>query len=74
MSGPWMIEKGCCGRLTLRLLVQVWYPMTVCTNSREQKKVIARYMEETGGRCVSQGWPKLRDLLQPFDRQSQPEA
>lgn len=27
---------------------QVWYPMTVCTNSREQKKIIHRYLEETG--------------------------
>ena len=30
------------------LLVQVWYPMTVATNSREQKKVIKKYLEETG--------------------------
>lgn len=30
------------------LLVQVWYPMTVATNSREQKKIIKRYLEETG--------------------------
>jgi nicotinamide phosphoribosyltransferase len=30
------------------LLVQVWYPMTVATNSREQKKVILKYLEETG--------------------------
>ncbi|KHN79434.1 Nicotinamide phosphoribosyltransferase [Toxocara canis] len=29
------------------LLVQVWYPMTVCTNSRAQKLVIARYLHET---------------------------
>lgn len=29
------------------LLVQVWYPMTVCTNSRAQKKLIALYMSET---------------------------
>jgi nicotinamide phosphoribosyltransferase len=29
------------------LLVQVWYPMTVCTNSREQKKIIAKYLNET---------------------------
>jgi len=29
------------------LLVQVWYPMTVATQSREQKKVIAAYMEKT---------------------------
>eukprot|EP00736_Rhodelphis_marinus_P005307 Rmarinus@m.26798 len=30
------------------LLVQVWYPMTICTNSREQKKTILRYLHETG--------------------------
>ncbi|CAE7315548.1 NAMPT [Symbiodinium natans] len=30
------------------LLVQVWYPMTVCTNSRFQKLSIAKYLEETG--------------------------
>eukprot|EP00300_Choanocystis_sp_HF-7_P012527 c17925_g2_i3.p1 GENE.c17925_g2_i3~~c17925_g2_i3.p1 ORF type:complete len:470 (+),score=112.24 c17925_g2_i3:31-1410(+) len=30
------------------LLVQVWYPMTVCTNSREQKRIIMKYLEETG--------------------------
>jgi len=30
------------------LLVQVWYPMTVCTNSRMQKQSIAHYMEATG--------------------------
>mmetsp|Transcript_35370 Transcript_35370/g.77388 ORF Transcript_35370/g.77388 Transcript_35370/m.77388 type:complete len:524 (+) Transcript_35370:96-1667(+) len=30
------------------LLVQVWYPMTVCTNSRYQKISIAKYMAETG--------------------------
>uniref|UniRef100_A0A183E3Y2 DUF5598 domain-containing protein n=1 Tax=Gongylonema pulchrum TaxID=637853 RepID=A0A183E3Y2_9BILA len=29
------------------LLVQVWYPMTVCTSSRAQKLVIARYLHET---------------------------
>jgi nicotinamide phosphoribosyltransferase len=29
------------------LLVQVWYPMTVATNSREQKKVILKYLSET---------------------------
>lgn len=31
------------------LLVQVWYPMTVATHSREQKKVIAAYLRDTGG-------------------------
>ncbi|CAE8601827.1 unnamed protein product [Polarella glacialis] len=30
------------------LLVQVWYPMTVCTNSRQQKLSIQQYLEETG--------------------------
>jgi len=30
------------------LLVQVWYPMTVCTNSRMQKLSIQKYLEDTG--------------------------
>jgi nicotinamide phosphoribosyltransferase len=30
------------------LLVQVWYPMTVCTNSRMQKLSIHKYLEDTG--------------------------
>ena len=30
------------------LLVQVWHPMTVATNSREQKKVIAQALKDTG--------------------------
>lgn len=30
------------------LLVQVWYPMTVATLSREMKKLILRYLEQTG--------------------------
>jgi len=30
------------------LLVQVWYPMTVCTQSREQKRTIVKYLQETG--------------------------
>ncbi|VDN55656.1 unnamed protein product [Dracunculus medinensis] len=29
------------------LLVQVWYPMTVCTSSRAQKELIAKYLLET---------------------------
>ena len=29
------------------VLVQVWYPMTVATNSRYQKEVIAKYLYET---------------------------
>ena len=32
------------------LLVQVWYPMTVATNSREQKKTLLHYLQKTGGR------------------------
>jgi len=30
------------------LLVQVWYTTTVCTNSREQKKIIMSALKETG--------------------------
>ena len=30
------------------LLVQVWYPCTVATQSREMKRTILRYLEETG--------------------------
>jgi hypothetical protein len=26
----------------------VWYPMTVATQSREQKKIIVDYLEKTG--------------------------
>eukprot|EP00927_Polykrikos_kofoidii_P030218 TRINITY_DN26031_c0_g1_i1.p1 TRINITY_DN26031_c0_g1~~TRINITY_DN26031_c0_g1_i1.p1 ORF type:complete len:528 (+),score=94.95 TRINITY_DN26031_c0_g1_i1:76-1659(+) len=37
------------------LLVQVWYPMTVCTQSREQKKSIKKYWELTG--CDPSGKP-----------------
>lgn len=29
------------------LLVQVWYPMTVATNSRYQKEIIAKFLHET---------------------------
>lgn len=31
------------------ILVQIWYPITVATNSREQKKILAKYMMETSG-------------------------
>jgi len=31
------------------LLVEVWYPMTVATNSMEQKKVLLKYLADTGG-------------------------
>merc|ERR550525_1829252 len=30
------------------LLVQVWYPTTVCTQSREMKKIIMKFLKETG--------------------------
>ena len=30
------------------LLVQVWYPTTVCTRSRNAKKVILKYLQKTG--------------------------
>lgn len=29
------------------VFVQVWYPMTVATNSRKQKEIIAQYLHET---------------------------
>uniref|UniRef100_A0ABI7XBC3 Nicotinamide phosphoribosyltransferase n=1 Tax=Felis catus TaxID=9685 RepID=A0ABI7XBC3_FELCA len=31
------------------ILVQSWYPITVATNSREQKKILANYLLETSG-------------------------
>lgn len=31
------------------ILVQIWYPVTVATNSREQKKILAKYLLETSG-------------------------
>uniref|UniRef100_A0A8C1Q722 Nicotinamide phosphoribosyltransferase n=1 Tax=Cyprinus carpio TaxID=7962 RepID=A0A8C1Q722_CYPCA len=31
------------------ILVQTWYPITVATNSREQKKILAKYLMETSG-------------------------
>ncbi|KAF0029670.1 hypothetical protein F2P81_018775 [Scophthalmus maximus] len=31
------------------ILVQIWYPITVATNSREQKKILAKYLLETSG-------------------------
>jgi nicotinamide phosphoribosyltransferase len=43
------------------LLVQVWYPMTVCTQSRFQKTVIKEYLEKTG--CSLDGLAfKLHDF------------
>ena len=43
------------------LLVQVWYPMTVATNSRVQKEIIARWLRQTG--CEVEGLAfKLHDF------------
>ena len=39
---PWLVNY------LETLLVQVWYPSTVATQSREMKKIILRYLEETG--------------------------
>jgi len=45
------------------LLVQVWYPMTVCTQSRVQKQIIQKYMRETGCEEYLPGLPfKLVDF------------
>jgi len=45
------------------LLVQVWYPMTVCTQSRVQKQIIQKYMKETGCEEFLGGLPfKLVDF------------
>lgn len=43
------------------LLRAIWYPTTVATNSREIKKVIARYLQETEGNIASLGF-KLHDF------------
>lgn len=34
------------------ILVQSWYPITVATNSRELKKILAKYLLETSGNLV----------------------
>jgi nicotinamide phosphoribosyltransferase len=34
------------------LLVQAWYPTTVCTQSREQKKIINKWLRDTGSEDV----------------------
>mmetsp|Transcript_7554 Transcript_7554/g.13951 ORF Transcript_7554/g.13951 Transcript_7554/m.13951 type:complete len:1066 (-) Transcript_7554:200-3397(-) len=31
-----------------KLLLQVWYPTTICTQSREQQRIICKYLQETG--------------------------
>jgi len=43
------------------LLVQVWYPMTVATHSREQKKAIAAYLHATAEDAGGLGF-KLHDF------------
>lgn len=40
---PWLV-----GHLETTLLRNIWYPITVATLSRECKKLILRYLEETG--------------------------
>jgi nicotinamide phosphoribosyltransferase len=39
---PWLVNY------LETLLVQVWYPCTVATQSREMKKIFLKYLEETG--------------------------
>jgi len=41
------------------LLVQVWYPMTVCTSSRAQKMLIKSFIEKTGGDEAALGGANL---------------
>jgi len=43
------------------LLVQVWYPTSVATHSREQKKVIAAYLRDTADDASGLGF-KLHDF------------
>ncbi|XP_033647974.1 nicotinamide phosphoribosyltransferase-like [Asterias rubens] len=43
------------------IFVQVWYPMTVATNSRAQKEVIAKYLSETADNLDSLPF-KLHDF------------
>lgn len=42
-------ELSCSSSLHQTILVQIWYPITVATNSREQKKILAQYLLETSG-------------------------
>lgn len=54
---PWNGDKDIVNRTDLNcpsslhqtILVQIWYPVTVATNSREQKKILAKYLLETSG-------------------------
>ncbi|XP_043944470.1 nicotinamide phosphoribosyltransferase [Protopterus annectens] len=43
------------------ILVQSWYPITVATNSREQKKILAKYLKETSGNLEGLDY-KLHDF------------
>lgn len=43
------------------LLVQCWYPITVCTNSREQKKVLRKFLDATADSSDGIGF-KLHDF------------
>lgn len=43
------------------ILVQIWYPITVATNSREQKKILAKYLMETAGNLEGLAY-KLHDF------------
>ena len=43
------------------LLVQLWYPCTVATSSREQKKIIAHWLAQTGSNLASLPF-KLHDF------------
>lgn len=43
------------------LLMQIWYPITVCTNSFECKRIIKKYLEETNGDTSSLPF-KLHDF------------
>ena len=44
-----MTNQSCPTLLYQTILVQIWYPITVATNSREQKKILAQYLMETSG-------------------------
>lgn len=46
------------------MLVQVWYPMTVCTQSRFQKQTIIEYMQKTG--CPIESFVDLAYRLNDF--------
>ena len=54
--------KSCLFSVVLQtLFVQVWYPMTVCTNSYFQKEIIAKYLKETADNMDLLGF-KLHDF------------